>query len=278
MIESCVISKRISSFRNPCTKEVEIIFQSIHYKNKEKEMNTKLKLFFILTLSIISSACTTTVSLNRDVVHQEKIQAVNLNKLNENVSIELSGSTNGNSIGTAAGSVGGAAGGFLGSLLGSAIDAGIDSSRKKAFNSIKESTHVMSANMVLQNALAHNLEGNAFSDDVVINSEFDTSIKKPYLIPVLTPSVVMAPNYSQINIFLSTSITQKSIKNIEKQNQYQRVYTSEQVLGSDGSTGSKQSNKQYWIDNPVVLREKIVDGLYDVSKQFSDDFNAAFSE
>ena len=36
---------------------------------------------------------------------------------------------------------------------------------------------------------------------------------------------------------------------------------------------SKETNKQYWLDNPVVLREKLVNGLYEVAKQFSEDLN-----
>lgn len=230
-------------------------------------MNTNLKKFLILCICIASSACSTTkVQLNRDLVHQEKVNTINVNPMVENISIELSNS------GTTTGVV---AGGLVGALIGGAVDSSINSSRKKSFGEIQESTNVMGSNAILKNALTHYSEGNAFGENVIINLGFDNSIKKPYLLPILTPSITMSSNYGVIDILLKTSTTQKSSNNSEKQNQYKGSYSSQQVIESDTLDASKEDNKQYWIDNPIILREKIVDGLYDVAKQFADDFNAA---
>ena len=88
----------------------------------------------------------------------------------------------------------------------------------------------------------------------------------------------MSANYGVIDILLTTSTTQQSLKNAEKQNQYKGIYSSQQLIESDSLSVSKKDNKQYWLDNPVALREKIVNGLYDVAKQFADDFNSVLSE
>ena len=233
-------------------------------------MSKNFKLAVILFFCFTATACTTTrTPLNRDLVHQEKISTVNVNKLSENVSIELSDS---------GASTGAAAGGLLGVLVGAAIDSGVNSSRKKSFDTIQGSTDVMSANTILKNALEHNLVGDAFSENILIDSEFDRSVKKPYLVPIITPKITMSSNYGVIDILLMTSTTQQSLKDTEKQNQYKGVYSSQQLAESDSLSVSKKDNKQYWLDNPVALREKIVNGLYDVAKQFADDFNSAISE
>ena len=229
-------------------------------------MNRKLKLAITLLVCIAATACSTTKTpLNRALVHQEKISTVNLKSIEQNITIELSSS------GTSAG---GAGAGVLGALVGAVVDSSVNSGRKNSFSEIQESTDVMSASMVLKNTLEHNLVGDAFSQELVIDSEYDQSIKKPYLIPILTPSIIMSPNYGVISILLTTQTTQTSLKNEEKQNRYNGSYSSQQLAESSSLSVSKEDNKQYWLDNPVALREKIVNGLYDVAKQFADDFNS----
>lgn len=204
-------------------------------------MNINLKLFAISIICAVATACTTTTSLNRSLVHKEKIQTVNLNHLAENISIELSAA---------------------------------NANKKETFKTIQGNLDDFSSNMVLKAALAHNLlDGNAFSDNVIIDSAFDVSIETPYLIPVLTPSIIMSANYDVIDIVLKTSTTQKAKNGGE--NQYKVIYSSQQIIQTS-STAEK--NKQYWVDNPLVLKEKIVNGLYDVAQQFSNDFNTAVSE
>ena len=226
-------------------------------------MNTKLKLILILTVCGAISACASNSPLNRDLIHQEKIQTVNVTHLDENISIKASSS------GLVIGAV---AGGLIGGAIGSAVDSNINSGRKKNFASTQESINNFNVNVILKNALEHKLlDGKAFSDSVVIDTGFDQSVKKPYLIPVLTPSIVMSSSYDVVDITLKVTTAQKSPRNTE--NQHKSTYSSQQLIDNASLESGKEENKQYWIDNPIILKEKIVNGLYDVAEQFADDFN-----
>ena len=226
-------------------------------------MNTKLKLILILTVCGAISACASNSPLNRDLIHQEKIQTVNVKQLDENISIKESSS------GLFIGAV---AGGLIGGAIGSAVDSNINSGRKKNFASTQESINNFNVNVILKNALEHKLlDGKAFSDSVVIDTGFDQSVKKPYLIPVLTPSIVMSSSYDVVDITLKVTTAQKSPRNTE--NQHKSTYSSQQLIDNASLESGKEENKQYWIDNPIILKEKIVNGLYDVAEQFADDFN-----
>ena len=226
-------------------------------------MNTKLKLILILTVCGAISACASNSPLNRDLIHQEKIQTVNVTQLDENISIKASSS------GLVIGAV---AGGLIGGAIGSAVDSNINSGRKKNFASTQESINNFNVNVILKNALEHKLlDGKAFSDSVVIDTGFDQSVKKPYLIPVLTPSIVMSSSYDVVDITLKVTTAQKSPRNTE--NQHKSTYSSQQLIDNASLESGKEENKQYWIDNPIILKEKIVNGLYDVAEQFADDFN-----
>lgn len=221
-----------------------------------------MKLLAIIVISIGLSACASTPELNRELVHQQKIKTVNLNQLEQNISIDAANNRTTSAL----------AGGLVGALVGGAIDANTNAKRRKALEPYHAVLDVMDVNKILKNALEHNLiEGNAFSDEVVIDTNFDKSVKANNLTPILTPSVVMLSNYSGIVVALSSSLSQDSTD--KKQRRYRSTYTSEQPLDSALVT-QKEDNKQYWLDNPIVLREKIFDGLYDVAKQFADDLNA----
>ena len=87
----------------------------------------------------------------------------------------------------------------------------------------------------------------------------------------------MLASYSGVSVQLFSVVNQKSIDDAEKTNQYRRVYTSVQKVDLD-TTINRFKNKDFWEDNPLILREKIVNGLYDVAKQFSDDYNEIVEE
>ncbi len=234
----------------------------LHSLNQDNQVKNHTKILIVLLIAVFSSACTTAPKLNRTLVHQEKIRTVNLQKLDQNINIQLSDNTT-----TAA-----VAGGLVGILVGGAIDANINSKRNKALEPLREKITDIDVNKVLINALTHYLsEGKAFSNDVVIDSEYDKDIKKPFLVPILTPNVVILANYSGVRVSLAVSTSQKSAN--KKQNRYNSVYVSQQDLDA-GLASDKETSKQFWMDNPILLKEKIVDGLYDVSKQFADDYNA----
>ena len=222
-------------------------------------MKIKAKLILILILCITATACSTTKELNRSLVQQEKIKTINLNTLDENISIEKSDS------GLVTGAV---IGGVVGGVIGNAIDSNTNTKRKKGFVSIQENINNIDANAVFKNALQHNLVGTAFSEDLIIDTAFDQSIKKPYLIPILKPSITMASNYSSFEVGLKVSTTQDNNK------KYKSKYSSQKLANTAELEPTKEQNKQFWLANPLILKEKLVDALYDVAKQFADDFNA----
>ncbi len=225
-------------------------------------MNLNIKVLAVLFGCLALSACTTVPELNRELVQQQKITSINLNQMDQNMNIDAADGATASA----------ATGGLIGALVGGAIDSNINAKRKKALEPMLEMIDSLNVNMVLNNALEDNLErGGAFSENVVINTNFDGSVKTSFLVPTLTPNVIMKANYSGVMVVLDASMPQQSAEN--KQSQYNSTYTSEQVLDSD-LLSKREDNKQFWKDNQLLLREKIVDGLYDVAEQFVDDYNA----
>ena len=222
-------------------------------------MKIKAKLILILIVCATATACSSTKNLDRTLVQQKKIKTVNLNQLDENIAIEKADS------GLVTGAV---IGGVVGGVIGNAIDSGTNKKRKKGFALIQENINNINANAVLKNALQHNLVGSAFSENLIIDSEYDKSIKKPYLIPILKPSIVMSSNYSSFEVKLKASTT------YDGQKKYKSSYTVEKIADTPGLDPTKEQNKQFWADNPLILKEKLVDALYDVTKQFANDFNS----
>lgn len=234
-------------------------------------MNVNLKLFFISTICVFVTACATKNPLNRDLIYKEKIETIHLNRLDENISIERSRVN----------------GVIESDLISRVIDTSALSEKQdiisdipdNVFSKIKENLNDFDVNKVLKNALEHNiLDKNVFNENVIVSQNFDKSIKNSYLIPVLTARIVMSADYSEVTISLRSSTTQQSDNNDPKQNNAKSTYSSVQRTTISGRLSSdEQANKQYLLDNPVALKEKIVDGLYDVTKQFVDDFNAPVS-
>jgi len=200
-------------------------------------MNVNSKLILALITCITATACTTTGGLNRSLVHQEKIQYVDVSLLSQNVVIELSDSN------------------------------ALNDSRTRNFGSLQRKIHDINVNAVLKNALQHNLIGNAFDEDLTIGSQADVSLNDSYLVPILTPTVIMSSDYGAINITLTTTTTQLNANG--EREQYDAVYSSKQVIG----VSTSKSNQLFWNDNPLILKERIVNGLYDVANKFAKDFN-----
>ena len=142
--------------------------------------------------------------------------------------------------------------------------AGSNLSGEKTFDEILETTNVMNANNVLKNALEHALEDGPLDGSIAfsssLNTEGDTSKQKI----ILTPSIVMSSNFALVDVFLTV------VSGAENENK--EIYFSQQVIENDNSIDNKEANKQYWLDNPIELRQKILDGLYDVATQFAIDF------
>jgi len=172
------------------------------------------------------------------LIIQEKIQTINLNKLGANIALE---------------------------------EADEYESENETFSAVLENLDDFSSNMVIQSALNHYvLDGNAFSDSLALNLLFDNAAEKSPLTPVVTPNVMMSADYSSIHISLHTATAHQGINGEKKQ--YKSKYTTQKLIPTKINA---EENKQYWVDNPLELKEKIVNGLYEVSQQFTDDFNTA---
>ena len=229
-------------------------------------MNTKLKLIAVAFFSLILSACASTPELNRELVQKEKISNVIVNQMDQNMNIDVADSS----------ASSGAAGGLLGALVGGAIDSNINGKRRKSLAPMIENIESLNVNMVLKNALADSLElGSAFDEEVIITAASDESTQNSFLVPILTPNIIMQGDYSGVMVSLTASTVQDQEK--KSGNRYQSVYISDQTLDSE-LLAKREENKQFWLDNHLLLREKIVDGLYNVAKQFADDYNSGLSE
>jgi len=139
------------------------------------------------------------------------------------------------------------------------LDTVGNASKANAFKAVQKNLNDFSTNAVFKAALEHNvLDGKAFSENLVVTSGLEKGVETSNLTPVLSPVVIMSSDYGVVNVVL-----------IAHKDGQKNTYTSLHKVESHAT-----SNKQYWVDNPLVLKEKIVNGLYDVAKQFSDDFNA----
>jgi len=59
------------------------------------------------------------------------------------------------------------------------------------------------------------LDSKAFSEDIVINTEYDKEIKKPYLTPILTPNVIMLTVFTMPQ--RNSQMTSIQIKRLNKE-------------------------------------------------------------
>ncbi len=135
-----------------------------------------------------------------------------------------------------------------------------DSRELHDFKVVQTKTNNFGVNKILKNALDHYLldQDDEFSGNVVANATIDKSTKSSYLKPLLIPSITMSDDYRVITVELTATADQT-----------QRVYSSKKIVAN----GTLSENKQYAINNPIPLKESIVNALYDVAQQYADDFN-----
>ena len=74
--------------------------------------------------------------------------------------------------------------------------------------------------------------------------------------PLLVPSVTMSDDYGVITVQLTA-----------KTGQNQKVYSANRVVAN----GTSSENKQYATDNPIQVKELIINALYDVAEQYAVD-------
>ena len=135
-----------------------------------------------------------------------------------------------------------------------------DSKKIHDFKVVQTKTNNFGVNKILNNALDHHLldQDDEFIGDVVPNATIDKSSKSSSLKPLLIPSITMSDDYSVISVELTA-----------KTGQSEQVYSSKKIVAN----GTPSENKQYAINNPLELKELIINALYDVAEQYASDFN-----
>lgn len=135
-----------------------------------------------------------------------------------------------------------------------------DSRKLDDFKVVQIKTNNFGVNKILINALDHHLldQDDEFSGDVVPNATIGKNSESSDLKPLLIPSITMSDDYRVITVEL-----------IAKTDQSQRVYLSKKIVAN----GTPSENKQYAINNPIPLKEKVINALYDVAEQYANDYN-----
>ena len=225
-------------------------------------MNNFHRLLTISLLAIFLSACAgKKVELDRAVLSSQKIEAVRIDQISNAIGSQKS--TVAKKVGPFAG-----VGGFL---ISTAIDRSTNARRNKKLAPLTEALADYDISKQTETALRKNLKGNVFASELNIDSNFDPKDKtKPYLVPTVTPSAIMAANYSKMSVELAVVTYQnKDGKRPNKQS-----YVSEYVLDSQGEKVNKEDNFQFWSDNPELLIERINMLIDEAASKFALDFNS----
>ena len=236
-------------------------------KQIEKTMsNSYRKLIHLSTLLLVAgtlSACAgKKIELDRTVFETQKVEVVRINQLGSILTAEKSNS----------GKKVGLIGGVAGVLIGSAVDANTNKSRAKKLTPLAQAMGEYDVNQKIIESLQKQLKGNAFNEQLRLDTNFDPKDKvKPYLVPRVSPSVVMAADYASISVVLNVVTYQ----NKEGKRPHKEKYSAEYILDSQGEKVNKEDNFQFWSDNPELLKENISATIDEAVSKFANDFNLA---
>ena len=220
------------------------------------------RLAVISLMILLLSACAGKgIELNRSVFESNKIALVRVDQLQSTVRAEKS--TTREKIGIF--------GGVTGVVVGTVIDKSTDAARARSLTPLAKALSDYNINQHVSDALANHLRGGAFAErvtfDTIINPKDKT---KPYLVPRVTPSVVMAADYSSIIVTFEVVTYQ----NREGKKPHRGVYSAEHVLDSHGEKVTKSDNFQFWLDNADILKEHISLKIDEAAAEFAKDFNS----
>jgi len=213
------------------------------------------KTLTLLMLALLLSACASNpVTLNHAALQEAKVGTVRLASLRTEITHQVSQD------GANSGAV---AGGLIGVLVGSAIDSGVNSKRAQRLEALTEALGEYNPNLYLESALINEARGASFKAPIKVVVDASEQTQN---MPLVSPSYVVSPDFSNITVWLGVSLAQSN----DKGKDFRTNYISEQrqdVLGTD------EENRQRWIDNPQDLVEKIETGLTEVTQKFVAEFN-----
>ena len=217
----------------------------------------------IALAAVLLSACTgKKVELDRSIFDSRKVEAVRIDQLDSSLSAEKSNS----------GKKVGLIGGVAGVLIGSAVDANTNASRTKKLTPLSQALGEYDINKQIAASLENHLKGSAFAEQMRLDTNFDPKDKtKLFLVPRVTPNVIMAADYSSISVILNTITYQ----NDEGKKPHRGEYSAEYILYSQGEEVNKEDNFQFWSDNPDLLKENINATIDQAVNDFASDFNSS---
>lgn len=225
-------------------------------------MNNLSRLAVIGLVTIFLSACAgKKVELNRTVFESQKIEVVRIDQMESTISAEKSNQAK----------KVGLIGGVAGVLIGSVVDNNTNAARAKSLTPLADALSNYDVNQQISDALAKHLTGSAFAEQINFDTNFDPKDKvKPYLVPRVTPSVVMAADYSGFTVTLNVVTYQ----NKEGKKPHKGEYIAEHLLDAQGEEVTKEDNFQFWLDNPDNLIESITKKIDEAVAAFATDFNS----
>jgi hypothetical protein len=216
-------------------------------------------ILLIAVAGLLNACATSPVAIDQRAFNSNKIQELHIQPLKNNITpVKQSTASIASTLGA----------GLIGSVASSVFDAGVHLTQKQKLNGMLERIKDYDVNVALKNILADKLQGEAFSDDLTIRERPAQATALPLMTPSIKPKVVMSKNYTTIGVVLDTrTLISKS------QAPFKSAYFSERFIDESIVSDNKNDNKQYWVENPDVLINKIESGLAEIAQQFADEYN-----
>lgn len=209
----------------------------------------------LIFAAVILSACAgTPVELNRATFDNKKIETIYIPKEKTRLTVVQSDA-----------SAAAAGAGLIGAIIVGSIDANTNSKRNTKLAPVLDAIRDYDPATFLTETLQTEVQGSAFSAPLNVQP-YSKSEESPALKPLLTPTYLVLPDYSQVIISLSVSMKQLG----ENGGYFSNNYSSSQQNKKEGDENTK---RQHWIDNPNELIHQIQAGIYEVVQRFAVDFN-----
>ena len=224
-------------------------------------MKNSYQLTIIIVISIFLSACAAKKNqLDRSIFQSNKIEVIRIDQLGSNLSAEKSNRAK--KIGLI--------GGVPGVLIGSVVDSKTNATRTKTLAPLTKALGDYDINQQILDSLSKQLTGRAFAARVNLDTSFEAKEKiKAFLVPRLTPSVVMSADYSSVTVLLEVITYQ----NRRGRKPHRGTYSAAHVLDDHGEEVTKEDNFQFWLDNPEILIENISEKIDQAVAEFIQDYN-----
>ncbi len=156
----------------------------------------------------------------------------------------------------------------LGAIVGSAVDAAINASRRKSFETIKESAAFTDFNSYFKDQLKLETRSSAFADSVSVQPVDDNVVRLD--IPLLVLRYYISENFRFVVVATDVSYRQSEATG----HAYTRTYSSIQTIDDISAlSDEKSANVEFWANNINLLASLVEAGMSDVIQKFVRDFS-----